>query len=53
MFTFSTTLLTIINRGVLVNDISFITKIKTSNHFLKNHALLKYNIFYETDRVLS
>lgn len=37
--------------SILVNDINFITKTNSSNHFLKNHALLK-EIFYETGRIL-
>jgi len=44
-----TTSLTIINKGILVNDINFIIEINTINHFLNNRTqtLNKYNLEME------
>jgi hypothetical protein len=44
--------ITIINKGVLVNDTNFTIKINTTNHFIKNHAQPKQDIFYETEVVI-
>ena len=43
--------LTTINKGILVNDINFIIKINTINHFLNNRAQTLNDYYLETERV--
>jgi len=47
-----TALITIINRGILINDINFTIKINIINNFIKNHAPFLKDNDNETDVVL-
>jgi len=47
-----TTIVTTINKGILVNAINFIIQINTINHFLNNRAQTLNDYYYETEGVI-
>lgn len=44
--------LTIINKGVIVNDTHFIIKINPINYFFNNRVKLKYDTYYEKEEIV-
>jgi len=50
---FFSTNISLFNRVVLVNDINFTIVINTTNHFLKNRAQYKSDIYFEKEGVIT